>query len=439
MTERSKTPTYDVIVIGAGVIGACTALELARSGKKVLTVDKNAAAGYGSTSGSCAIIRTYYSLLDSCALSYEGWFYWKNWADYIGQADPRGMIKYHDTGCLVVKAEHNGGLKKACEMMDKINCPYDHLTPAQMKERLPIIDTHQFTPAKRPDQEGFGEPTGESIEGGVFFHRGGYVNDPALAAQNAEHAAKLAGADFLYKVEVADIRRAEGRVAGITLTDGREIDAPVVVNVAGPHSFKINQMAGVLDGMKMKTRALRHEVSHVPSPESYDFEKEGCVYSDSDISTYCRPELGNHILIGSEDPECDTREFVDPDNFDRNFTEQWRVQVLRLAQRFPEMGIPSQLKGVVELYDVTDDWIPIYDKTDLPGFYVAIGTSGNQFKNAPVVGKIMTALIDACESGQDHDAAPVTFHLDKVNYELNLGTFSRNREINPDSSFSVIG
>ena len=30
------------------------------------------------------------------------------------------------------------------------------------------------------------------------------------------------------------------------------------------------------------------------------------------------------------------------------------------------------------MYDVSDDWIPIYDRTDLDGFYVAIGTSGNQ-------------------------------------------------------------
>jgi len=38
-------------------------------------------------------------------------------------------------------------------------------------------------------------------------------------------------------------------------------------------------------------------------------------------------------------------------------------------------------------------WIPIYDKSDLPGFYLAIGTSGNQYKNAPEVGKMMAELI----------------------------------------------
>ena len=43
--------------------------------------------------------------------------------------------------------------------------------------------------------------------------------------------------------------------------------------------------------------------------------------SDSDIGCYSRPEIGNHILIGSEDPVCDDRIFVDPDNWDQNFTD----------------------------------------------------------------------------------------------------------------------
>ena len=80
---------------------------------------------------------------------------------------------------------------------------------------------------------------------------------------------------------------------------------------------------------------------------------------------------------------------------------------MRVAQRFTGLPIPSRVRGVVELYDVSDDWIPIYDKSDLPGFYMAVGTSGNQFKNAPVVGEMMAALIEACEAGRDHDSDPL--------------------------------
>jgi len=434
MSER-----YDAIIIGAGVIGACVALELSRAGYKTLSLDKGGGAGLGSTAGSCAIIRTYYSALETCAIAYEGWFYWKDWAGYLGHEDPRGMIKYHDVGCLVTKTEHNGHLANVCEMMDRLGCPYEHLSPEAMREKVPVLDLKQYWPPKRPDQPGFGEATGPNLPGGVFFPRGGYVSDPALSAQNAEHAAKQHGARFRYHAEVAEILQAGGRVAGVKLTDGTEIHAPIVVNVAGPHSSKINKMAGVFDAMNIKTRALRHEVAHVPAPEGYDFEAVGCVTSDSDIATYARPEKGNYVLIGSEDPECDSREWVDPDHWNRDFTEQATVQAMRLAQRFEGLPIPSRMQGVVELYDVTDDWIPIYDKSDLPGFYLAIGTSGNQFKNAPVAGKMMHRLIETCEGGQDHDKEPVDFHLQHVERTIDLGFFSRNREINQNSTFSVLG
>ncbi|MZR31819.1 NAD(P)/FAD-dependent oxidoreductase [Sneathiella litorea] len=430
---------YDAVIIGAGVIGACIAYELSKAGRKVLSIDRLPASGFGSTSASCAIIRTYYSALDTCALAYEGWFYWKNWADYIGVEDEKGLIKYHDTGALIVKTPHNDYMQKICTLMDKIGCPYEHLTPEQMREKLPIIDTHQFAPVKRPEDPTFGEPTDETVPGGVFFPRGGYVSDPQLAAHNAQRAAEAHGATFKFNAEVTTIRQSGGRVTGVTLKDGTEIDAPVVVNVAGPHSGKVNEMAGVLEDMKMTTRALRHEVAHVPSPDGFDFESDGVVLSDSDVGVYCRPELGNHILIGSEDPKCDTQEWVDPDNFNEDFTEQWNAQVLRLAQRFPALGIPRKTKGVVALYDVTRDWVPIYDKTSLDGYYLAIGTSGNQFKNAPVAGRMMEKLIRECEAGRDHDADPVHFHLENIDYDLSMGTFSRNREVSKDSSFTVLG
>ena len=58
----------------------------------------------------------------------------------------------------------------------------------------------------------------------------------------------------------------------------------------------------------------------------------------------------------------------------------------------PDLTVPTQPRGIVGVYDVTSDWTPIYDRTAEPGFYVAMGTSGNQFKNAPAVGTLMRAL-----------------------------------------------
>ncbi len=431
--------SYDSIIIGAGIIGAATALGLARKGRRPLVIDKLPASGYGSTGGSCAIIRPYYSTVDGSAIAYESHFYWKDWKDFLGFPDERGLARYVDCGCLVMKTEGNGMLRHAMELMTEIGAPFDDLDRKAVLAKLPIIETKCFGPAKRPEDEAFGEPTGGEIQGAVFFPTGGYVTDPQLATHNLQRAAEALGAEFRFNCEVTEIRRADGRVAGVTLADGTAIDADVVVNIAGPHSAKVNRLAGVEEGMRIKTRALRHEVAHVPSPKGFDFEHDGMVCSDNDVGTYCRPEMGNYVLIGSEDPECDEREWVDPDDFDRNFSEQWRVMVMRLAQRYPGLGIPNQTKGVVELYDVSDDWIPIYDKSDLPGFYMGVGTSGNQFKNAPIAGEMMADLIEACEAGRDHDRDPVTFRLKHTGREVSIGFYSRRREVNPDSSFSVLG
>ncbi len=324
--------------------------------------------------------------------------------------------------------------------MDRIGCPYEHIEAQEIASIIPGLDIRKYDPPKIITDENFGEPTGGEVPGAVMFKAGGYVSDPKLSAHNAQRAAEAHGAEFMFKSEITEIRQADGRVAGVTLADGKQIDAGIVVNVGGPHSSILNQMAGVRDSMKMSTRALRHEVSHVKAPIDIDYGNGGFVYSDSDISTYARSEVGGNILLGSEDPECDVKEFVeDPDNYNTEFTDQNKTLAMRFAQRLPSLGIPEQAKGVVALYDVTEDWLPIYDKSDLPGFYMACGSSGNQFKNAPVAGKMMTAIIEACEAGQDHDVEPVMFELENIGQTISLGTFSRNREINQNSSFSVIG
>jgi sarcosine oxidase, subunit beta len=118
---------------------------------------------------------------------------------------------------------------------------------------------------------------------------------------------------------------------------------------------------------------------------------------------------------------------------------QWEAQVYRLARRVPSLGIPTAPRGFADLYDCSDDWIPIYDRSDLAGFYMAVGTSGNQFKNAGVAAHCVAELIEACERGHDHDADPVIVRARYTGADLNMGMYSRLRAIDPGSSFSVMG
>ena len=431
--------TTDAVVIGAGVIGAAIALELNRAGMQTISVDKNPAAGYGPTSGSCAIVRVHYSTYDGIAMAWEGYHYWRDWADYLGVEDEAGLAEFRETGCLVMCTDHNGHLKKHRTLCEDLAIPYKSWDESQVLARLPIYNMESFWPARRLDDPDFGKPGSGRVKEAVFFPTSGYVTDPALSTHNLQRATEAAGGRFLFNRAVVEMLKDGGRVAGVKLDDGSQIHTPVVVNVAGPYSASVNEMADALGDMTISTKSLKQEVVHVPAPEGFDFYTDGLIVSDSDIGCYVRPEKGNYILIGSEDPECDPREWVDPDTYDRNFTEQWTHQAYRYAQRVPSLGIPSQMRGVVDLYDVTDDWIPIYDSSAVPGYYMAIGSSGNQYKNAPIAGKMMAALIGYCEAGNDHDTQPMRFRLPYIDREIDVGFYSRKREINPESSFSVIG
>lgn len=434
------TQTADAIIIGTGVIGAATAFEMAKLGMKTLSVDRTAMAGQGSTAGSCAVIRMHYSTFDGTAFAWEGYHYWRDWADYLGLSSDHDLAKYIECGCMVMKTGQNNHLTAHIENSTLLGIPHEQWDAETVTQRLPVFDMQRYFPPKARTDASFGEPTGGHVPGAVFWPNAGYVTDPALSAQNLCAAAKLHGAQFRMGVEVTEVLSESGRVTGIRLADGEEINAPVVVNVGGPGSAFVNRMAGVTDEMTIETRPLRQEVVHVPAPEGFDYETQGFITSDSDIGCYARPEHGNHILIGSEDPPCDPHDWAESDtDYPRDFTEQWTTQAMRFGQRVPSLAIPSKTRGVVDLYDASTDWIPIYDKSSLDGFYMACGTSGNQYKNAAIAGKMMAALVEYCETGNDHDVAPLQFRLPYIDRLIDVGFYSRKRKINEASSFSVLG
>jgi len=430
---------YDAIIIGAGIIGAAIGYELAKKGRRTLNIDMLPAAGYGSTSNSCAIIRLYYSTIDGCAMAYDGYSYWKDWRGYLQAPNDEKVAKFHECGTLLMKTQQNGNLKKQMLQLDALDIPYEHWSEKDILQYYPFYDMSNFHPAKTMDDPDFGKSTGGNVKGAIFCQQGGYISDPQFATRNLQLAAERTGGEFLFNSRVGKILKKNGAVSAIVLEDGTRIDAPVVINVAGPHSQKVNALAGAEVDMKISTCALRQEVTHVPAPEGVDYSAFATVVSDSDIGVYSRPEIGSNILIGSEDPACDKHVVVDPDNYNKDFTDQWTVQAMRMGQRIPSLGIPSKPMGCVDLYDVTEDWLPIYDKSCIDGYYMACGSSGNQFKNAAVAAKAMVGLIEHCEAGGDHDNKPFQYQLETVDHKINMGTFSRLREVNKDSSFSVLG
>ena len=199
------------IVIGTGVIGSATAYELVKAGWQVTSLDRNRQVGHGSTAGSCAIIRMHYSTLEGTAFAWEGYHYWRDWRDYLALPDAAPLAEFREVGCLVMKTAANGFLGKHVETSKALGIPFEEWDSAGIAARLPIYDLSCYAPAKRMDQDGFGAPTGGTLEGAVFWPNGGYVNDPALSAQNLAAAAAQHGATIRLGAEVTDILRRDGR------------------------------------------------------------------------------------------------------------------------------------------------------------------------------------------------------------------------------------
>lgn len=430
----------DAVVIGAGVIGASAAFELAKGGRRVVVVDKLGGVGFGSTSASSAIIRFNYSTRDGVATAWESRHYWLAWAGHVGQpADAPGLASFVRTGMVSLDVPiAPAGLWTP--LFDEIGVPYELWDAATLAARVPGIDPGRYWPPKPVDDEAFYAPADGQL-GALYTPDAGYISDPQLAARNLAAAAEARGVRFQFHATVAVVEQRGGRVSGIRLADGGTIAAPVVVNAAGPWSGAVNRLAGVGAEFTVQVRPMRQEVHQVPAPAGYGASEPGVSIADLDTGIYTRPAPGGFLLIGGTEPECDPLEWLDdPDEANPRATAaRFRAQVTRAARRLPELTVPNAPRGIASVYDVADDWTPIYDRTDLDGFYVAIGTSGNQFKNAPLAGRFVAALVDGVEGGHDHDRDPLRYQCEHTGHTINLGTFSRKRPPNTASTGTVFG
>jgi glycine/D-amino acid oxidase-like deaminating enzyme len=421
----------DAVVVGAGVIGSAIAYELARAGRDVVVVDRRGGPGHGSTSASSAIIRFNYSTWAGVALSWEAKHCWERWREHLGASDEplahMPLAQFRRTGLVMLDVDV-APKEATLALFDRAGVPYEVWSPAELARRVPGIDAGRFWPPKRLDDDGFWAPATGEI-GAFFTPDAGYVDDPRLAAANLMAAAQRHGARLLTRRDVTAVRRDGDRVAGVQLDGRDEVAAPVVVNAAGPWSGEFNRLAGVDGDFTVTVRPLRQEVHQVPAPSAGDVP----VVADLDLGVYTRPAPGGALLVGGTEPACDPLQWLEnPDDAAPEPTaEVFAAQVTRAARRMPGLTVPNRPAGVVGVYDVTDDWTPIYDRTALDGFFVAIGTSGNQFKNGPVVGRLMARLIESPDAAE--------YVGEHTGLRIDLAAFSRRRDVNGASTHTVLG
>lgn len=396
--------TVDAVVIGAGLLGTSIGLELARKGLKTMVVERHAEVGRGSTRGSRTLLGSFHGTKAAVALALEGRTQFQAWAAHLGNDKPLARMKPVGCALLLAEGDHQGadGLAKLMR------------AGGVVVESLSGREATAIMPSMR------GAKTRVLFECG-----GGYLTSAVKAARDVRGAAEAAGAVFALGDRVTEVRalgqrNGHRRIGGVTTASGVNIDAGIVVNAAGAHSAHVNLLAGAplpLTTVPMIHRLIRGEVSTPPG-----------------LPVVADLPGGYSICFGATGfdlgpiPRTAEREFIaDPDAkppVPHNFLAERRRGFLK---RHPGLRWRNP-KVVTTIQDVTVlDRYPIVDRTDLDGYYVAIGMNGRWLQSAPTLAWILSELVQAVEAKRDHDRDPLRLTLPRTRQAFDVGFLSRNR------------
>jgi glycine/D-amino acid oxidase-like deaminating enzyme len=407
----APAPTADVIVIGGGIVGLSIAHQIARrSSQRVVVLEKGAGVAEGSTGASSACLRLRYTHGEVIQLSRAGLNIYQRWRQFTGLPRPRAGFAH--TGILWMLREHRATVEAERDRMAALGAGVLALDAAAVQDRFPTPST-------------CGEPFDLTTEDHqcadhpafLFEEEGGYCTDPAGANQDLLDAALREGVDVRLKTAVTAIRSTGGRVQGVDLAGGASIDAPTVVNAAGPWCNALNDLAGLQHNWTLRPTRIQ-VLLRVSAPD--DFGGLPMVV-DGAGGTYFRPENHGHQLLVSTIRGEDEHELVPhPDRYNQWLDADMKQQLLyALHHRLPSLPYQGRVTGAAGLYTINDeDMHPIIGPTDLEGFVVANGFSGHGFKLAPAVGGMVARWLTGEPDDLDPDVPIEFFSINRSSLAL---------------------
>ncbi|MEN3608760.1 FAD-dependent oxidoreductase [Plantactinospora sp. ZYX-F-223] len=368
--------SFDVVVVGAGIVGAACAYACARRGLTVAVLERAGlvAGATGSGEGNLLVSDKLPGPELELALFSNG--LWRRWAAELG--DRYGDIELEAKGGLVVTGVGPGadgaaglaGLRETARAQAAAGVLVELLDPAGVREREPAI-----TP---------------ELAGGLCYPQDMQVM-PAKAAAALLAAARDRGAEVRLRAEVTEmLRDAAGRVVGVRTGTG-PVAAGHVVNAAGAWAGRLAGLAGAdapvapRRGFILVTEPVPPLVRHKVYSADY---LANVASGDAGLqtSTVVEGTPAGTILIGA------SRELV---GFDRRYNAE---AVRRLAQGAVRLFPPLAAVRVMRVYHgfrpFSPDHLPVIGADPrIPGLVHAHGHEGAGIGLAPATAHLVAQVV----------------------------------------------
>jgi len=390
----ARQPSADVVVVGAGVIGAACACALSAAGLRVTILERDGLAA--GTSRACQSGIGFGLDMDDYELA---WSLASNQA-YRDLAAQGADIDYVPCGALIVdEPGEEERLKLLIRRAQKLGAD------CRWVSRSDLID---LEPEIAPD-----------LDGGALLPGVAHVS-PMKVVRELINRAVRAGANVLTGTELLGIDAFSGRVRG-AITRSGYIATPKLVLAAGVWSKGICTRIGLdiplrpLKGHVIVTEPLdglvRHYVSEAgygPSAASYRFNPmDGAKPAPSEpaVATVIQSLPSGSLLIGS------SREFA---GFDRDVNRQTVTTIAGRARRFvPALGDVTVLRVYAGLRPLVADGRPLVGTTaHCEGLIFATGHGGDGNTGALMTGSVIADLVCGHEPAFDvSPLAPDRFRL----------------------------
>ncbi|MFI8456766.1 NAD(P)/FAD-dependent oxidoreductase [Kitasatospora sp. NPDC085464] len=372
---KTERPPLDVVVVGAGVVGAACAYYAARAGLAVAVVDRGPVAGGTTGAGEGNLLVSDKEPGPELDLALLSTRLWRELAEDLGAA-----VEYEPKGGVVVAS--TGAGQEALRAFAAGQRAVGVVAEEVPGERLRELEPH----------------LAPGLAGGFHYPQDAQVQ-PALAAAHLLRAARRMGTELITGETVTAVDRGpDGAVRGVR-TDRRRLAAPAVVNAAGTWGGELAALAGVhlpvmpRRGFVLVTEPLPRVVRH----KVYAADYVANVASGSaglETSAVIEGTPGGPVLIGA------SRERV---GFDRTLSQEvLRRLAGQAAELFPVLADVTVLRAYRGFRPYLPDHLPAVGADPrVPGLYHACGHEGAGIGLAPATGLLISEQLTGKQPGQD--------------------------------------